>query len=104
MMARPAVEDIRSLEFVFAGRAGKSVLRHRRGARSSPRRCGRCCLLRHGRNGDSLRGFLRRKEAVVETLGPGEFFGADCILEQAVRLCSAVTLDRCTLMRIESPI
>jgi CRP/FNR family cyclic AMP-dependent transcriptional regulator len=102
MMARRAVEDIRSLEFVFAGRAGKSVLRHRRGR----------TVFSQGDAADAvfyvMDGMVilsvvssEGKEAVVETLGPGEFFGADCILEQAVRLCSAVTLDHCTLMRIE---
>lgn len=102
MMARHAVEDIRSLEFLFAGGAGKSVLRRRRG----------CTVFSQGDTADAvfyvMNGIviLRMvshdgKEAIVETLGPGEFFGEDCILDRAVRLCSAVTLEGCTLMRIE---
>jgi CRP-like cAMP-binding protein len=102
MAATHPVEDIRSLEFLFAGGAGKSVVRHRRG----------CTVYSQGDIADAVFWVMDGiviltvvshdgKEAVVETLGPGEFFGADCILERTVRLCSAVTLDRCTLMRVE---
>ena len=41
------------------------------------------------------------KEAVVAMVGPGEFFGEECIREAEVRGASAVTLERSTLVRIE---
>ena len=102
MMARHAVEDIRALEFVFAGGAGKSVLRHRRGRRVFSQGDVADAVF-YVMDGIVILSVVSRdgKEAIVETLGPGEFFGEDCILERAVRLCSAVTLDGCTLMRIE---
>jgi CRP-like cAMP-binding protein len=41
------------------------------------------------------------KEAVVGVVGPGEFFGEECIREAETRGSSAVTLERSTLVRIE---
>ena len=41
------------------------------------------------------------KEAVVAMLGTGEFFGEGCLTGQTHRLTSAITIDECTLARLE---
>ena len=41
------------------------------------------------------------KEAIVATLGPGEFFGEGCLVGQSVRMSTATTVGGCTLIRVE---
>ena len=41
------------------------------------------------------------KEAIVATLGPGEFFGEECLAGQRERLATATTVTPCGLTRIE---
>jgi CRP/FNR family cyclic AMP-dependent transcriptional regulator len=41
------------------------------------------------------------KEAIFATLGPGEFFGEQCLAGQRERLATATALTPCTLIRIE---
>jgi CRP-like cAMP-binding protein len=41
------------------------------------------------------------KEAIVATLGPGEFFGEGCLAGQAVRMATATSVEDCTLSRVE---
>src|SRR5665811_655150 len=41
------------------------------------------------------------KEAIVATLGSGEFFGEECLAGQRERLATATTVAPCTLTRIE---
>ena len=44
------------------------------------------------------------KEAIVATLGAGEFFGEGCLAGQPLRMASAVAMTDCTLARIEKPL
>ena len=44
------------------------------------------------------------KEAIVATLGPGEFFGEGCLAAQTVRTGSAVSGSQCTLARVEKAV
>ena len=44
------------------------------------------------------------KEAIVATLGPGEFFGEGCLASQAARTGSAVSGSQCTLARVDKPV
>ena len=44
------------------------------------------------------------KEAIVATLGPGEFFGEGCLAGQALRMATAITVGDCELTRIEKPL
>jgi CRP-like cAMP-binding protein len=44
------------------------------------------------------------KEAIVATLGPGEFFGEGCLASQAVRTGSATSVGPSTLAKVEKPI
>ena len=41
------------------------------------------------------------KEAIVATLGSGEFFGEECLAGQRERLATAITVTPCALTRIE---
>jgi CRP/FNR family cyclic AMP-dependent transcriptional regulator len=44
------------------------------------------------------------KEAIVATLGPGEFFGEGCLAGQPLRMATAISVEDCTLTRVERPI
>ena len=44
------------------------------------------------------------KEAIVATLGSGEFFGEGCLGGQPLRMATAVAVEECTLTRVEKPI
>ena len=41
------------------------------------------------------------KEAIVATLGPGEFFGEGCLAGQPLRMATATSVGSCTLTRVE---
>jgi CRP/FNR family cyclic AMP-dependent transcriptional regulator len=41
------------------------------------------------------------KEAIVATLGPGEFFGEGCLAGQTARMATAISVGSCTLTRID---
>ena len=41
------------------------------------------------------------KEAIVATLGPGEFFGEECLANQPLRIATATAVTPCALIRIE---
>ena len=41
------------------------------------------------------------KEAIVATLGPGEFFGEGCLAGQPSRMATATAVGECTLIRME---
>jgi CRP-like cAMP-binding protein len=41
------------------------------------------------------------KEAIVGTLGPGEFFGEGCLAGQTLRVATAISVGDCTLTRVE---
>jgi CRP/FNR family transcriptional regulator, cyclic AMP receptor protein len=41
------------------------------------------------------------KDAVLGVVKPGEFFGEDCVLEAERRGCSAIAVERCTVLRVE---
>ena len=41
------------------------------------------------------------KEAIVATLGSGEFFGEGCLAGQPLRMATAMTVEDCTLTRVE---
>jgi CRP-like cAMP-binding protein len=43
------------------------------------------------------------KEAIVATLGAGEFFGEGCLAGQPQRMATAVSVGACTLTRVEKP-
>jgi CRP/FNR family transcriptional regulator, cyclic AMP receptor protein len=83
---------------------GKTAVRH------DP---GNATIFMQGQSSDAiffiLRGKVRLtvvshggKEAIVATLGPGEFFGEGCLAGQAVRMATATAVGSCTLTRIES--
>ena len=42
------------------------------------------------------------KEAIVATLGPGEFFGEGCLVGQSTRMATASAVGDCTVTRVES--
>jgi CRP-like cAMP-binding protein len=44
------------------------------------------------------------KEAIVATLVPGEFFGEGCLAGQPLRMATAISVEDCTLTRVEKPI
>jgi CRP/FNR family cyclic AMP-dependent transcriptional regulator len=44
------------------------------------------------------------KEAIVATLGSGEFFGEGCLAGQPLRMATAISVEDCTLTRVEKPI
>jgi CRP/FNR family transcriptional regulator, cyclic AMP receptor protein len=41
------------------------------------------------------------KEAIVATLGPGEFFGEGCLAGQPLRVATAISVGDCTLTRVD---
>jgi len=43
------------------------------------------------------------KEAIVATLGSGEFFGEGCLAGQPLRMATAISVGGCTLTRVEKP-
>jgi CRP/FNR family cyclic AMP-dependent transcriptional regulator len=43
------------------------------------------------------------KEAIVATLGAGEFFGEACLADQPSRMATAISVGLCTLARVEKP-
>jgi len=43
------------------------------------------------------------KEAIVATLGAGEFFGEGCLAGQASRMATAISVGHCTLAMVEKP-
>jgi CRP-like cAMP-binding protein len=43
------------------------------------------------------------KEAIVATLGHGEFFGEGCLAGQPLRMYTAISAGDCTLTRVEKP-
>ena len=43
------------------------------------------------------------KEAIVATLGSGEFFGDGCLAGQPLRMGTAVSVGACTLAKVEKP-
>jgi len=43
------------------------------------------------------------KEAIVATLGAGEFFGEGCLAGQPLRMATAISVGDCTLTRIGKP-
>jgi len=44
------------------------------------------------------------KEAIVGTLGSGEFFGEGCLAGQPLRMATAISEGDCTLAKVEKPI
>jgi CRP/FNR family cyclic AMP-dependent transcriptional regulator len=44
------------------------------------------------------------KEAIVGTLGSGEFFGEGCLAGQPLRMATAISEGDCTLTKVEKPI
>jgi CRP/FNR family cyclic AMP-dependent transcriptional regulator len=44
------------------------------------------------------------KEAIVATLGSGEFFGEGCLAGQPLRMATAISVEDCTLTRVEKTI
>jgi CRP/FNR family cyclic AMP-dependent transcriptional regulator len=43
------------------------------------------------------------KEAIIATLGPGEFFGEGCLAGAPTRLKTATSVGACTLTRVDKP-
>jgi CRP/FNR family cyclic AMP-dependent transcriptional regulator len=43
------------------------------------------------------------KEAIVATLGAGEFFGEGCLAGQPSRMATAISVGACTLTKVEKP-
>ena len=43
------------------------------------------------------------KEAIVATLGAGEFFGEGCLAGQPLRMTTAISVGDCTLTKVEKP-
>ena len=41
------------------------------------------------------------KEAVVALLGAGDFFGEGCLAGQLVRMCTALTITECSIMKLD---
>ena len=77
--------------------------------------CGQGCetVFMQGQAADALffvlRGKIRLtvvshggKEAIVATLGPGEFFGEGCLAGQLTRMATATAVGDCTLTRVET--
>ena len=44
------------------------------------------------------------KEAIVATLGSGEFFGEGCLAGQPLRMATAISVEDCTLARVEKQV
>ena len=47
---------------------------------------------------------LEGKEAIVGTLGSGEFFGEGCLGGQPLRMATAISVEDCTLIRVDKPV
>jgi CRP-like cAMP-binding protein len=71
-------------------------------------------IFMQGQSADSLYFVLRGKvrlavathggkEAIVATLGGGEFFGEGCLAGQPLRMATAVSVGSCTLTRVDKP-
>ena len=58
-------------------------------------------IFRQGDPAESVFYLQQGKEAIVATLGPGEFFGEECLAGQRERLATATTVTPCGLTRIE---
>ena len=43
------------------------------------------------------------KEAIVATLGSGEFFGEGCLAGQPLRMATAISVGHCNLAKVEKP-
>jgi len=43
------------------------------------------------------------KEAIVATLGAGEFFGEGCLAGQALRMATAMSVEGCSLTQVDRP-
>jgi CRP/FNR family cyclic AMP-dependent transcriptional regulator len=43
------------------------------------------------------------KEAIVATLGAGEFFGEGCLAGQALRMATAASVEACSLTKVDRP-
>jgi len=77
--------------------------------------CGdQCTIFMQGESADSLYFLLRGKvqlgvashagkEAIVATLGAGEFFGEGCLAGQPTRMFTAISSGACTLIKIDKP-
>ena len=83
---------------------GKTVLEYR----------AKCNIFTQGEPADSVfflgRGKVKLavisfegKEAIVATLGSGEFFGEGCLAGQPLRAATAISVEDCTLTRVEKP-
>jgi CRP/FNR family cyclic AMP-dependent transcriptional regulator len=46
---------------------------------------------------------LEGKEAIVSTLGSGEFFGEGCLAGQPLRMATAISVGDCTIIKVEKP-
>ena len=46
---------------------------------------------------------LEGKEAIVGTLGSGEFFGEGCLAGQPLRMATAISVGDCTIIKVEKP-
>ena len=44
------------------------------------------------------------KEAIVATLGPGQFFGEGCLAGQPLQIATATSVGTCALTRVEQPV
>jgi CRP-like cAMP-binding protein len=71
-------------------------------------------IFMQGESADSLYFLLRGKvqlgvashagkEAIVATLGAGEFFGEGCLAGQPIRMFTAISSGACTLIKIDKP-
>src|ERR1700687_2531714 len=83
---------------------GKTVLEYR----------GKCTIFMQGQPAESMfflgRGKVKLavtsfegKEAIVATLGSGDFFGEGCLAGQPLRMATAISAGDCTLTRVEKP-
>jgi CRP/FNR family transcriptional regulator, cyclic AMP receptor protein len=46
---------------------------------------------------------LEGKEAILGTLGAGEFFGEGCLAGQPTRMATAITVGDCTIIKVDKP-
>jgi CRP/FNR family cyclic AMP-dependent transcriptional regulator len=46
---------------------------------------------------------LEGKEAILGTLGAGEFFGEGCLAGQPTRMATAITVRDCTIIKVDKP-
>jgi CRP/FNR family cyclic AMP-dependent transcriptional regulator len=83
---------------------GKTVLEYRK----------KCNIFMQGEPAESMF-FLRRgkvklsvsslegKEAIVGTMGSGEFFGEGCLAGQSLRMATAISVGDCTIIKVQKP-